>query len=249
MDSIRDILSSVQSGQLTVDDAVSALKWAPFQDLGFARIDTHRQLRTGIPEVIYCAGKTPEQVVSIIHRLYEAHGVVMGTRASVEHYAAVVEAFPHATLHQPARIIEVRRDPRPEQPEDAPYILVVSAGTSDQAIAEEAAVTAEILGSRVERLYDCGVAGLHRLLDARDKLDRARAIVVVAGMEGALPSVIGGLVQQPVVAVPTSVGYGAHFQGLSALLTMLNSCATGIAVVNIDNGFGAGFFAHLINRA
>jgi pyridinium-3,5-biscarboxylic acid mononucleotide synthase len=248
VDRVRDILSGVQQGDLSVEEALSALKWAPYEDLGFARVDTHRKLRTGVPEVVYCAGKTPDQVTSIIERLYARHGAVMGTRASVEHYAAVLDRFPQAVLHSPARIVEVRSEPRPVVSEDAPYILVVSAGTSDQAVAEEAAVTAEILGNRVERLYDCGVAGLHRLLDSRHLLDGARVLIVVAGMEGALPSVIGGLVEQPVVAVPTSVGYGASFQGLSALLTMLNTCASGISVVNIDNGFGAGYFAHLVNR-
>lgn len=247
-DSIRDILSGVQSGAMTVDEAVTALKWSPFEDLGFARLDTHRQLRTGVPEVVYCAGKTPEQVAAIVERLYERHGAVMGTRASAEHYAAVAERFPHAVLHQPAQIIEVRAEPRPELAEDSPFLLVISAGTSDQKVAEEAAVTAEILGTRVERLYDCGVAGLHRILSERDRLGRAKVLVVVAGMEGALPSVVGGLVERPVIAVPTSVGYGASFQGLAALLGMLNTCASGVTVVNIDNGFGAGYFAHLVCR-
>jgi NCAIR mutase (PurE)-related protein len=243
---IRDILKNVQSGALSVDEAVASLKWAPFEDLGFARVDTHRQLRKGVPEVVYCAGKTPEQVAAIIQRLYERHGVVMGTRAGADHFAAVAELYPQACFHQPARIIEVREAPRPTPAADQPYILVVSAGTSDQAVAEEAALTAEILGSRVERLYDCGVAGLHRLLSARDLLLGARVVIVAAGMEGALPSVVGGLVDAPVVAVPTSVGYGASFQGLAALLGMLNSCASGLVVVNIDNGFGAGYFAHRV---
>ncbi len=246
MDQIDDILSALARGELSVDEARAALKWAPFEDLGFARVDLHRQLRTGAPEVIYCAGKTPEQVVAIAERLHARRSVVMGTRVTPEQVAALRARFPAVVLHEAARIVELRPEPRPTPSADAPYLLVVSAGTSDQVVAEEAAVTAEILGSRVERLYDCGVAGLHRLLEARDLLDGARALVVVAGMEGALPSVIGGLVRHPVVAVPTSVGYGANFQGLSALLTMLNSCATGVAVVNIDNGFGAGYFAHLI---
>lgn len=233
---------------MTVEEALAALKWAPYENLGFARVDTHRELRTGVPEIIYCAGKTPEQVVSIVQRLYERYGSVMGTRVSPEQFAALAEPYPHAVLHEPARIVEIRAVPRPALPPDAPYILVVSAGTSDQQVAEEAAVTAEILGSRVERLYDCGVAGLHRLFDSHERLDRAKALIVVAGMDGALASVVGGLVEQPVIAVPTSVGYGASFHGLAALLTMLNSCASGVAVVNIDNGFGAGYFAHLIGR-
>lgn len=248
VDNVRQILTGVQTGILTIEEAMSALKWSPYEDLGFARVDTHRELRTGVPEVVYCAGKTPEQVAAIVDRLHEQHGAVMATRASADHFAAVAERHPHAQLHQPARIIEVRAEPRPEVPNDAPYILVISAGTSDQPVAEEAAVTAEILGSRVERLYDCGVAGLHRLLGSREMLDRAQALIVVAGMEGALPSVVGGLVERPVIAVPTSVGYGAAFGGIAALLGMLNTCASGVAVVNIDNGFGAGYFAHLINR-
>jgi pyridinium-3,5-biscarboxylic acid mononucleotide synthase len=246
VEDIKDVLRGVQTGILTIEEAAAALKWAPYEDLGFARVDTHRALRTGVPEVVYCAGKTPEQVTSIIERLYERHGCVMATRAAPEHFTGVVSRFPEAIFHQPARVIEVRDAPRPEVPEDAPLVLVISAGTSDQPVAEEAAVTAEILGSRVERLYDCGVAGLHRLLGERELLDRARMLIVVAGMEGALPSVVGGLVQQPVIAVPTSVGYGASFGGVAALLGMLNTCASGVAVVNIDNGFGAGYFAHSV---
>lgn len=246
MDSIRDILNNVQTGLLTIEEAVAALKWAPFDDLGFARLDTHRQIRKGVPEVIYCAGKTPEQVVAIAERLYERHGFVLGTRVSAEQYAALVEVMPEAVLHSPARIVEVRAEPRPVPSRDAPYVLIVSAGTSDQPVAEEAAVTAEALGSRVERLYDCGVAGLHRVLASRDLLTGARVLVVAAGMEGALPSVVGGLVDRPVIAVPTSVGYGASFQGVAALLGMLNTCASGVVVVNIDNGFGAGYVAHMI---
>ena len=248
MESVRDLLDAVRTGRMGVDEALSALKWAPYEDLGFARLDTHRRLRTGTPEVVYCAGKTAPQVAQIVSRLFERHGLVLGTRATPEQFAAVREVCPAALYHETARAIEARSRPRATLPESAPYILVISAGTSDQAVAEEAAVTAEVLGSAVRRLYDCGVAGLHRLLAERSLLEGAGAIVVVAGMEGALPSVVGGLVEQPVVAVPTSVGYGANFQGLSALLGMLNSCATGVAVVNIDNGFGAGYFAHSIVR-
>jgi NCAIR mutase (PurE)-related protein len=247
LERVREILDGVRDGRLSVDDAVSELKWEPFEDLGFARVDTHRALRTGVPEVVYCSGKTPEQVCAIMARLVERHGVVMGTRATTEHIAAVAAQFPEAILHEAARIIELRTVPRAVPGEDKPYLLVVSAGTSDQAVAEEAAVTAEILGSRVVRLYDCGVAGLHRILSARDTLDKAKVLIVVAGMEGALPSVVGGLVQRPVIAVPTSVGYGASFGGVAALLGMLNTCASGVSVVNIDNGFGAGYFAHLVN--
>ena len=248
MSELKRVLESVKDGAMSVDEALSNLKWAPFEDLGFARLDTHRSLRKGVPEVIYAAGKSADQVVLIMQRLLERHTSVMATRVSDEQWRAVSSAMPEAIFHAPARIIEARTQPRSEPAPDAPYVLVVSAGTSDQPVAEEAAVTAEILGSQVKRLYDCGVAGLHRILAERELLSRARCIVVVAGMEGALPSVVGGLVEQPVIAVPTSVGYGASFQGLSALLGMLNTCASGVTVVNIDNGFGAGYFAHLLTR-
>jgi NCAIR mutase (PurE)-related protein len=261
---IRSILEQVQAGDLTPEAALDALRWAPFEDLGFARIDTHRQLRTGVPEVVFCQGKAPEQVVEIVRRLAEHSPFVLATRASPEHAEALRAVFPDIRHHTTARMLELRRAPadgsadtasdearatiqNPHSKIQNPYVLVVAAGTSDLPVAEEAAVTARALGSRVERLYDVGVAGLHRLLDGRDLLLGANALVVVAGMEGALPSVVGGLVERPVIAVPTSIGYGAHFGGLAPLLTMLNSCATGIAVVNIDNGFGAGYMAHLIN--
>lgn len=249
MESVKEILERVQRGEVSPDEALSELKWAPYEDLGFARVDTHRKLRTGVPEVIYCAGKTAEQVLGIVERLYERHGFVLCTRVSAEQSALLLEKYPTAVLHQPARIVELRAGPRPELPEDSPTVLVISAGTSDQPVAEEAAVTAEALGSRVQRLYDCGVAGLHRLLASRALLDQAAVLIVVAGMEGALPSVVGGLVEQPLIAVPTSVGYGASFGGIAALLGMLNTCASGVTVVNIDNGFGAGYSAHLICRA
>jgi hypothetical protein len=245
---VKQILERLQAGDLTADDALAELKWLPYQDLGFARIDTHRRLRTGHPEVVYCSGKTAEQVVEICRRLAERNEAVLATRATPEQFAAVQEALPHAVYHYPARIVEIRQGAVPTPAEDARTILVIAAGTADMPVAEEAVVTATALGSRVERLYDVGVAGLHRLLDQKAIIARANVIIVVAGMEGALPSVVAGMVEQPVLAVPTSVGYGASFQGLSALLTMLNSCATGIAVFNIDNGFGAGSFAHLINR-
>lgn len=245
---VREILERVAAGALSPDEAMRDLKWAPYEDLQYARVDTHRKLRTGYPEVVYCAGKTSEQVAGIMSRLAEHHDAVLGTRAAPEQAEAVRAALPDAVYHLPARIIEARRSPRPAVDPAAKSILVIAAGTSDLPVAEEAAVTAEALGAPVDRLYDVGVAGLHRLLDARDRIDRAGVIIVVAGMEGALASVVGGMVEQPVVAVPTSVGYGASFQGLAALLAMLNSCATGVAVVNIDNGFGAGFFAHLISQ-
>ena len=246
---VREILEQVRAGDLTPEAALAALRWAPVEELGFARVDTHRQLRTGYPEVVFCQGKPAEQVVEIFRRLAERSSVVLATRASAEQAGALRSAFPDIIHHEAARVLELRRREPAEPEPDAPYILVVSAGTADIPVAEEAAVTARALGSRVERLYDVGVAGLHRLLEQRDLLIGATALVVVAGMEGALPSVVAGLVEPPVIAVPTSVGYGANFGGLAALLAMLNSCATGIAVVNIDNGFGAGYFAHLINQA
>ncbi|MFN3649269.1 MAG: nickel pincer cofactor biosynthesis protein LarB [Armatimonadota bacterium] len=248
MERVREVLDAVRDGSVSVDEALTALKWAPFEDLGFARVDTHRRFRTGVPEVVYCAGKTVDQVVAIVEALRARHAFVLATRVTPEQREAVLQRFPETVSHDLARVLEIRNEPQPEHSEETPYVLVISAGTSDLPVAEEAAVTAAALGSRVERLYDCGVAGLHRLLSARETLDRARVIIVVAGMEGALPSVVGGLVEQPVIAVPTSVGYGAAFQGLAALLGMLNSCATGVTVVNIDNGFGAGYFAHLVNQ-
>lgn len=248
MEQIRDILERIRAGTLSVEEGLRALKWAPYEDLGYARTDTHRQLRRGAPEVIFCPGKTPDQVAEIATRLFAHHDVVLATRATPEQFAAVAARHPQAIYHEPARLIELRREPRPEPPADRKPVLVIAAGTADLPVAEEAAVTAECLGERVNRLYDCGVAGLHRLLDHRDLLDTAGVIIVVAGMDGALPSVVGGLVEQPVIAVPTSIGYGASFGGVAALLTMLNSCAEGVVVVNIDNGFGAGRFAHRINR-
>jgi len=239
-------LDSVKSGELSVQEAVGRLRHLPYEDLGFAKVDHHRSLRTGFPEVIFCQGKSSEQVVEIIKRLAERNPVVLATRADEAIYEAVRKAVPHAVYHRQARMIVVRKDE--PQPETDKYMMVVSAGTADIPVAEEAAVTAESMGSKVERVYDIGVAGIHRLLDQKDKLRNANVIIVVAGMEGALASVVGGLVDKPVIAVPTSIGYGSSFEGLAALLSMLNTCAEGVAVVNIDNGFGAGYFAHLINR-
>jgi NCAIR mutase (PurE)-related protein len=249
VDSLREILEGVRSGAVEVDAALSILRDLPYEDLGFARLDHHRALRQGVPEVVFCPGKTTEQVVAIVEKLAARNRRVMATRASPEVFVTVKGAFPSAKYYQPARIIAVEAGEAPPAPsEDEPYVLVVSGGTSDMPVAEEAAVTAELLGSQVERLYDVGVAGLHRLLDHRQELFGAKVNVVVAGMEGALASVVGGLVANPVIAVPTSVGYGASFEGLAALLAMLNSCAPGVAVVNIDNGFGAGYLAHVINK-
>jgi NCAIR mutase (PurE)-related protein len=241
---IENILEEVGAGRMKVAEALEQLRNLPFEDLGFAKIDTHRDLRTGCPEVIFCQGKTAEQIRAIVRRHPEADRFLMATRATAEMYDAIREERPDAVYHELARIVLVGKGR--EKISDG-EILVVSAGTSDLPVAEEAAVTAEAMGNPVERLYDVGVAGIHRLLDRRDRLFRANVVITVAGMEGALASIVGGLVNCPVVAVPTSVGYGASFGGLSALLTMLNSCAPGVVVVNIDNGFGAGYVASLIN--
>ncbi len=243
---LQRLLRQVRAGQLSVPDAVERLRSLPFEDLGFAKLDTHRELRTGFPEVIYCTGKTADQGLRIARRIVSHHHLALATRCTPEIYEAARETFPTVAWHEAARIMVIGKPPRP--PARARPIIVVTGGTADTPVAEEAAVTAETIGCRVERIYDVGVAGLHRLLAHHQKLARARAIIVVAGMEGALASVVGGLVSAPVIAVPTSVGYGASFQGIAPLLTMLNSCAAGVAVVNIDNGFGAGYFAALLLR-
>jgi len=244
-DAIRRLLRGVKSGGVSVDDAVERLRHLPLEDLGFATLDHHRALRRGYPEVVYGQGKTAEQIVEIVSRLARMEQAVLVTRVGSEVYEAVHARHPQAVYHAVPRlvVVPVGRAPRPR-----PGVLVLSAGTSDLPVAEEAAVTAEVLGNRVERAYDVGVAGLHRLLARKVSLARARVIVAVAGMEGALPSVVAGLTDCPVVAVPTSTGYGAGAGGQAALLAMLNSCAGGIGVVNIDNGFGAGLLAAMINR-
>jgi NCAIR mutase (PurE)-related protein len=245
-DKIRETLESVRSGALSPEDAYERLRTLPYEDIGFAKIDHHRALRRGFPEVIFCQGKSPEQVADIAERI-AAHGaVVLATRAAPPAFAAVRERVAGARYDELARVITVNA-PEPPRTDPAP-VLIVSAGTADLPVAEEAALTAEASGCPVGRVYDVGVAGLHRLLGHREALAAAEAIVVVAGMEGALASVVGGLVECPVIAVPTSVGYGASFGGLAALLSMLNSCASGVVVVNIDNGFGAGRFAALLYR-
>ncbi len=240
------MLGRVQRGEETIAGALAALRDFPIADLGFARLDTHRELRTGMPEVVYGTDKTIEQLASIAERL-RAHGEnVLITRLDGEHAAALGARFPDLVYHADARLAVI--ETTPVAPSGRGTILVVSAGTADQPVAEEAAWTATLAGNEVERLYDVGVAGLHRLLDGHDRLRGAAVVIVVAGMEGALPSVVGGLVDVPVIAVPTSVGYGASFGGLAALLAMLNSCAAGVTVVNVDNGFGAGVAASRINR-
>jgi len=243
---LSKLLRDVKAGKVPVGEAVERLRELPFEDLGFAKVDHHRELRTGFPEVIYGAGKTVEQVVEIAKRIVARNRVALATRCTAEMHEAAREAFPDVAWHEAARILVIGTPPR-VSPRAKP-VAVVTAGTADVPVAEEAAVTAETMGCRVERIFDVGVAGLHRLLSHRERLNEARCIIVVAGMEGALASVVGGLVSAPVIAVPTSVGYGASFEGLSALLTMLNSCAAGVTVVNIDNGFGAGYFAALLVR-
>lgn len=245
VDYIRHLLEEVRSGKVKVGEALERLKVLPYQDLGFAKIDTHRELRKDYPEVIFCPGKTPEQIVHIAERMRENGSTVMAARANREVYQAIKNSLPEVKYFEKARIAVLGQREEKVSPQT---ILVVSGGTADMSVAEEAAVTAETMNNKVGRLYDVGVAGIHRLFDNKDKLFSANVLVVVAGMEGALPSVVGGLVSKPVIAVPTSVGYGASFKGLAALLTMLNSCAPGIAVVNIDNGFGAGYMASLINQ-
>jgi NCAIR mutase (PurE)-related protein len=244
-ESIRALFDDVKSGKLTPDEAVERMRHKPFEDLGFAKVDHHRALRNGMPEVIFGEGKSPEQVAGIFERLAEHGTNVLATRASESQFAAVRKIVPEAEYRARPRAIVLRRD---TQQYGKGRISVVSAGTSDIPVAEEALVTAELMGNQVEHLYDVGVAGIHRLLAHRESLTKARVVIVCAGMEGALPSVVGGLVGVPVIAVPTSVGYGAAFQGLAALLGMMNSCASNVTVVNIDNGFGAGYVASLINR-
>jgi len=242
-DHVRNLLSEVQSGALSVDSALGQLQ--RFTDLGFAKIDDDRAARCGFPEVVFCQGKTVPDIAAIASHIIDSGHDLLATRATQEAYDAVHERYPEAEYHERARAIVHRTVEAP--PSDG-LVVVLSAGTADVPVAEEARVTAEIMGCQVETVYDAGVAGIHRLLGHQDTLRRASVIVVVAGMEGALASVVGGLVATPVVAVPTSVGYGASFSGLAPLLTMLNSCAAGVAVVNIDNGFGAGYMAALINR-
>jgi NCAIR mutase (PurE)-related protein len=241
---LRELLNEVRAGTRSVESAVERLRNLPYEDIGFARLDHHRALRTGFPEVVFCEGKRTEHIVEIMQRLEQKHSPVLATRATPEVYGAVVAAIPHAQYFDAARIIQLGVN---GMKPTATSVLVVCAGTADVAVAEEAAVTTSALGSRVERLYDVGVAGVHRLLAAREILNSANVIIVVAGMDGALPTLVGGLVSAPVIAVPTSVGYGTGLGGTAALMTMLNACAPGIAVVNIDNGFGAGYVAHLIN--
>jgi len=242
---LKALLEAVAAGEVSADAAIERLRLLPFEDLGFAKVDHHRMLRRGFPETIFCAGKTPAQVVEIVGRMVAHGNNVLGTRCTPEIVEAVLAAYPKAIHHAAARAITLTLSP-PEQLDG--YVAVVCAGTSDIPVAEEAVVTCESMGCRVERVYDVGVAGIHRLLERLTVLQDANALVVCAGMEGALASVTAGLISKPVVAVPTSVGYGASFGGIAALLGMLNTCSTGVAVVNIDNGYGAGAYAAIISR-
>jgi pyridinium-3,5-biscarboxylic acid mononucleotide synthase len=247
-DKLKELLENLQKQNITVDDVIRRLEKLPFEDLGFAKLDHHRNIRRGYPEVVFCQNKTIEQVKSIVLCLSEQTRV-LATRATPDMFAAVSAVLPAARYNEMARTITVVPEGASIPKEDADrMILVISAGTSDIPVAEEAVETARFMGNHVESLYDVGVAGLHRLLGNKDKIDKANVLIVVAGMDGALPSVVGGLVDKPVIAVPTSVGYGASFQGVGPLLTMLTSCAPGVSVVNIDNGFGAAYFASLVNK-
>ena len=244
---LESLLQEVRSGETSIEEALARLRSLPFEDLGFTRIDHHRSLRKGFPEVIWGAGKTSGEMLTIVRRLKEKGQNVLITRLEERKAKAIEKAFPKSRYYPRSKVLTYLT--QPVKPTGKGTILVITAGTTDIPVAEEAAVTARVMGNLVDTLYDVGVAGIHRLLAERKKLETARVLIVVAGMEGALPSVVGGLVDRPVVAVPTSVGYGTSFGGVTALLAMLNSCASGVAVVNIDNGFGAGYLASLINRA
>jgi len=242
---IRTLLARVREGRIEIDQAVERLKDLPFESLGYATVDHHRSLRRGYPETIYCEGKTIDQIKGISSRLLEHSVNILATRAGEKVYKALKEITNQVEYYDIARIAVIK--PIPVQKTHS-KILLITAGTADIPVSEEAAVTAEVMGNTIERLYDVGVAGIHRLLSHKDKLNKASVLIVIAGMDGALPSVVGGLTNKPVIAVPTSVGYGASFGGLAALLAMLNSCASGVSVVNIDNGYGAAYCASLINR-
>lgn len=240
----REILELVKNGSMSVEEAEGFFRRQPFEDMGYAKLDLHRRIRSGFPEVIFCSGKPDEFLINIFQKMAEKEGQAFGTRATAEQYEMVRKVIPDIQYDPVSRILKLERTPK----EKKGLIAVVTGGTADIPVAEEAAQTAEYFGSKVERIYDVGVSGIHRLLSQTQRIQEANCIVAVAGMEGALASVVGGLVSNPVIAVPTSVGYGANFGGLSALMTMINSCANGIAVVNIDNGYGAGYMATQINR-
>ncbi len=243
---LEDLLRNVKSGKTSIHEAIGQLKSLPFEDLGYARVDHHRSLRKGFPEVIWGEGKSPTQIVSIMKQLKRKSQNILITRLDERKARTVEKVFPKSRYYPRSKVLTYLTHPL--KSEGKGTILVVTAGTTDIPVAEEAFITAQFMGNRVETLYDVGVAGIHRLLSERERLEAARVLIVVAGMEGALPSVVGGLVDRPVIAVPTSVGYGTSFGGITALLAMLNSCASGVAVVNIDNGFGAGYMASLMNK-
>jgi hypothetical protein len=243
---MEDILKQVQAGTISIAEAKEQL--ATYEDLGFAKVDYHRKKRQGFPEVIFGEGKTPEQIISIFEAMQKKETDILMTRVSPEKATKIISKHSELTYKEEADVLYWKAEHPRKKGEDDPYIAVICAGTSDLKVAEEAAITAEVFNSRVERFYDVGVAGIHRLMDQAQAIQRATVSIVIAGMEGALPSVVGGLVSHPVIAIPTSVGYGANFGGLSALLTMLNSCASGVSVVNIDNGFGGAYNAVLIDR-
>lgn len=240
----HEILTKLQQGEISVEEAELFFRRQPFEELGYAKLDTHRKLRSGFPEVIFCMGKADSHLLEIFGRLYEAEGEVMGTRATLHQYELLKECYPDVLHDKVSGIVKIEKADK----KHTGCITVCTAGTADIAVAEEAAQVAEYFGAYVERVYDVGVSGLHRLLSSLETIQKANCVIAVAGMEGALGSVIGGLVDKPVIAVPTSVGYGANMKGISALLTMINSCANGVAVVNIDNGYGAGYMAAQINR-
>lgn len=240
----REVLTKLKDGEMTVEEAELYFRRQPFEELGYAKLDTHRKLRSGFPEVIFCMGKADKHLLEIVGRLYEAEGEVMGTRATKEQYELLKRRYPELLYDEVSKIIKIEKADK----KHVGCITVCTAGTADIAVAEEAAQVAEYFGAHVERVYDVGVSGLHRLLSSMETIQKANCVITVAGMEGALGSVIGGLVDKPVIAVPTSVGYGANMKGISALLTMINSCANGVAVVNIDNGYGAGYMAAQINK-
>ena len=243
---VKKIMNEVKSKKIGVDDAIRKLKFIPFEDLGFAKIDHHRALRKGFPEVVFCQNKTVNQVVEIVERLFNDNNTVLATRATIEMFKAVKKHVKNAEYNEKSKTIIINKKKSDNKIKNK--ILILTAGTSDINVAEEAAVVAESMGNKVERIYDVGVAGLHRLLNNKDQIEDANVLIVVAGMDGVLPSVVSGLFGKPIIAVPTSVGYGASFKGIAPLLTMLNSCSPGVVVVNIDNGFGAGYFASMINK-
>lgn len=244
---VKGIIKDVKNGKISVDGAIRKLKFLPFEDLGFVKIDHHRALRKGFPEVVFCQNKSVKQVLEIVKRLSKNNNTILATRATVEMFKAVKKNIKSTQYNEKSKTIVINKKNAGKN-KNKGKVIVITAGTSDISVAEEAAVVAEAMGNKVERLYDVGVAGLHRLLNSKNKIENANVLIVVAGMDGVLPSVVSGIFGKPIIAVPTSVGYGASFKGIAPLLTMLNSCSPGVVVVNIDNGFGAGYFASIINK-